>query len=172
MLTLAVIGLALIVFLARNLIQRLASDHMEELLNARRASSLLVSRAEFIHGHRHIPVSLALGELAIYYESRNVSSSLDLDWIEDVEYDDDVVTGPYAGEGSILRLRCYGQAYEFLIPALDRSQWETMLPARAAAAIPAGAPRAETTLQTRKDHSRADDDGWPAQASTAAAARS
>ena len=168
MLLLAVLGLALAALLTRVLVKRLSSDHIQRIMDGRRATSRLVTRAEFIDGTRHVPVSLALGALAIYYENQHMQASLDLDWIEAVEYEADLVTGQYAGEGRILRLQCFNEAFEFLIPSDALPHWQSLLSARSLA-LPAGAPRAESTLQAKKELCRADDDGWPTQPAAAAA---
>jgi len=145
MLTWLTIGIALaaVVYLGRNLARRFASDRIQQLMDRRRASSRLISRGELIDGSRHLPVALALDAATLYYESADLQASLDLQWIEEVEYDGDVVTGHSIGAGRILTLRCYSQAFEFLIPVDALPRWQEVLPAhrRAAhAAAPAGWP--------------------------------
>lgn len=160
MLALSILGLTVAVLLGWSLFKRLASDHIEQIMEGRRATSRLVSRGELIDGNKHIPISLALGELAIYYENQSMQASLDLDWIEEVEYRADLITGRYAGEERILMLRCFDQAFEFLVPSEALPQWQMMLPAHGVA-NPADTLRGDTSPQARKDQSRADDDGWP-----------
>jgi hypothetical protein len=123
------IALAAIVYLIKILAARLASDHIQQFMDRRRASSRLVSRGELVDGNRYLPVALALGASTLYYESSDLQASLDLEWIGGVEYDDDVVTGQYAGDGHILTIRCYSQAFRFLIPVAALSQWQAALPA-------------------------------------------
>jgi hypothetical protein len=171
MLLLAVLGLALAALLTRTLVKRFASDHIQRIMDGRRATSRLVTRGEFIDGSRYVPVSLALGALAIYYENQYLQASLDLDWIEEVEYEADLVTGHYAGEGRILRLQCFNEAFEFLIPSDALPRWQTLLPARSLP-LSADAPRADATLQAKKELCRADDDGWPTQPAAAVAVAS
>jgi len=154
------IALAAVAFLGRNLAQRFASDRLQQLMDHRRASSRLVSRGEFIDGSRHLPVALALGESTLYYESSDLQASLDLQWIDDVEYDDEVVTGHSIGEGKILTLRCYSQAFEFLIPIAVLPQWQAVLPAHRRAAN-AAAPASDARPVSNRELGRADDDGWP-----------
>ena len=162
MLTWVIIGitLAALVYLGRKLTRRVAPDRIQQLMDGRRASSRLVGRGELIDGSRHVPVALALDASTIYYESSDVQASLALEWIQEVEYDDAAVTGY-----SILTLRCYSQAFEFIIPIEALPQWQAVLPAHRRApskAAPAGDPR----LVSNRELSRADDDGWPIQAAT------
>src|ERR1051325_6780433 len=100
------IALAAVFYLIKILAARLASDRIQQFMDRRRASSRLVSRGELVDGNRHLPVALALGPSTLYYESSELQASLDLEWIGEVEYDDDVVTGQYAGAGPILTIRC------------------------------------------------------------------
>jgi hypothetical protein len=159
MLTWLLIGIAavVVVYLCRNLAARFASDRTQQLMDRRRASSRLVSRGELIDGSRHLPVALALGAAALYYESSDLQASLDLEWIREVDYDGEVVTGHSVGEGRILTIRCYSQSFQFLIPIAVLPQWQAVLPAHRQTA----------------DHgatSRADDDGWPTPAAANGAA--
>ena len=130
MLTLVIIGAAVVVIvLGWNLFKRFASDRIQHFMDGRRASSRLVSRGELIDGSRHLPVSLALSASTLYYENSDMQASLDLEWVQEVEYENDVVTGQSVGDGKILRLRCNSQAFEFLIPTGVLQQWQMMLPA-------------------------------------------
>ena len=164
-----VIALAAVVYLGRNLAKRFDSDRFQQLMDRRRASSRLISRGELIDGSRHLQVALALGASVLYYESSDLQASLDLEWIEEVEYDDEVVSGHSIGPGKILTIRCYSQAFVFLIPIATLPQWQTLLPAhrRAAHAAPAG----DAHLVSNRDLDRADDDGWPIQVAAEGAAR-
>ncbi len=165
MLTWLVIGIALVgvVYLGRNLAARFASHRLRQFIDRRRTSSRLVSRGELIDGNRHLPVALALSESALFYESSDLQASLDLEWIGEVEYDDAVVAGKYVGDGSVLTIRCYSQAFEFLIPIAALPQWQAVLPAHRQAAR-AGAPAVDAHFVSNRELSRADDDGWPIQA--------
>ena len=147
------VAVAAVVYLGRHLAARFASDRMQQLLDHRRASSRLVSRGELIDGNRHLPVALALDGSTLYYESPDLQASLDLEWIGEVEYDDQLVSGQSIGDGKILTIRCYSQAFRFLIPIAALPQWQAVLPAHA----DAGAPAADANLASN----RADDDGWP-----------
>ena len=147
-------GVAVAAMLGWNLTRRLAADGIRRLKDRRRASSRMVSSAEFIDGIHHVPVSLALNHLALYYENAAMQASLDLEWIQEVEYDSELVTGQSIRRGKVLRLRCYTQVFEFIIPAGMLQKWQAVLPARPAVVTPAAA------AVSMKELSRADDDGW------------
>lgn len=147
-------GVVVAALLGWNLARRLAADGIGRLKDRRRASSRLVSSAEFIDGVRHVPVSLALNHLALYYENADMQASLDLEWIQEVEYDDELVTGRSIRRGKVLRLRCYSQVFEFILPVGVLQKWQAELPARRGVVTPAAA------LVSMKELSQADDDGW------------
>lgn len=146
-------GVVIVAALAWNLTRRFAADGIGRFKDSRRASSRLVSGAEFIDGSRHLPISLALNDRALYYENADMQASLDLDWIQEVEYENDLVTGQQVGHGKVLRLRCFSQVFEFIIPSDAVQQWQGVLPARRTHAAVA---------DSVNELSRAADDGWPA----------
>jgi hypothetical protein len=94
----------------------------------RRGSSQLVSSGEFVDGSRRMPVALALTDLTFYYENSDMQASLERQWIHEVEYDDELTTGQSIGDGTVLRLRCFSQKFEFLIAPAIVSQWKAALP--------------------------------------------
>ena len=96
---------------------RMASDRLQLFSDRRRGSSRLVSRGEFVDGSRHLPVALALTDIAFYYENSDMQASLERQWIQEVEYDDEH-----------LRLRCFSQTFEFVLPMDSLPQWKTFLP--------------------------------------------
>jgi hypothetical protein len=154
MLALLSIGGAVIVaVLGWNLRKRFAADGIRRFKNGRRPSARVVSSADFIDGSRRIPVSLALNRAALYYENSDMQASLDLDWIQEVEYRNELVTGQHVGPGNVLWLHCFSRAFEFILPADAVQQWQTVLPARHTNGAPA---------DPANELSRADDDGWPA----------
>jgi hypothetical protein len=135
-------GVVIVAVLGWNLRKRFAADAIRRFQDGRRASSRMVSSAELIDGGRHLPVSLALNHVALYYESSKLQTSLDLNWIQEVEYENDV-----------LRLRCFSQVFEFILPAGAFGPWQAVLPARRTN---------EADADSANELSRADDDGWPA----------
>jgi hypothetical protein len=152
--SLSIAGVVVAALLGWNLARRLAAEGIGRLKDRRRASSRLVSSAELIDGVRHVPVSLALNHQALYYENADMQASLDLEWIQEVEYDDELVTGQRIRRGNVLRLRCYGQVFEFILPAGVLQKWQAVLPARH------GVVSAAAADASLRDLSRADDDGW------------
>lgn len=117
-----------VAFLAWMLSRRFASDRLQLFSDRRRGSSRLVSRGEFVDGNRHMPVALALTDEAFYYENSDMQASLERHWIQEVEYDDELATGGSIAEGTVLRLRCLSQTFEFVVPADSVRQWKTFLP--------------------------------------------
>src|SRR4029077_5159764 len=94
----------------------------------RRGTSQLVSSGEFVDGSRRMPVALALTDLSFYYENSDMQASLERQWIHEVEYDDELTTGQPIGKGTVLRLRCFSQKFEFLIAPASVAQWKAALP--------------------------------------------
>jgi hypothetical protein len=123
----AVIVLALLTW---TLLRHLASDRMQQFTDRRRGSSRFVSLGEFVDGSRHLPVAMALSGSAFYYENSNMQASLDLQWIQEVEYENELATGHHVGTGRVMRLRCFSQTFEFVLPEDVVAQWQAILPAR------------------------------------------
>lgn len=122
-----VIVLALLTW---TLLRHIANDRMQQFTDRRRGSSRFVSLGEFVDGSRHLPVAMALSGSAFYYENSNMQSSLDLEWIQEVEYENELATGHHVGTDRVMRLRCFSQAFEFILPEDVVAQWQAILPAR------------------------------------------
>jgi hypothetical protein len=135
LIALAVTVLAL---LAAMLWKRLASDRLQLFNDQRRGSSQLVSRGEFVDGSRHLPVALALTDASFFYENADMQASLERQWIHEVEYDDELATGGAVGEATVLRLRCFSQTFEFVLPSGSVRQWKTFLPPHRMSAAASG----------------------------------
>ena len=125
---LVLVVVAVIVFLGWMLWTRLASDRLQLFNDQRRASAQLVSRGEFVDGSRHLPVALALTDGAFFYENGDMQASLERQWIHEVEYDDELATGGAVGDATVLRLRCFSQTFEFVLPSGTVPQWKSLLP--------------------------------------------
>jgi hypothetical protein len=121
-------ALAVIVVLGWILMKRFAFDRLQHFADQRKASSRLVTRGEFIDGKRHLPVSLALTDASVFYENADMQASLDLEWIHEVEYENELLTGQAVVHGKVLRLRSSSQVFEFVVPNEAVRDWETMLP--------------------------------------------
>jgi hypothetical protein len=125
---LILVVIPLVAFLGWMLWKRLASDRLQLFNDQRRGSSRLVSRGEFVDGSRHMPVALALTDGAFFYENVDMQASLERQWIHEVEYDDELATGAAVGEATVLRLRCFSQTFEFVLPSATVPQWKSFLP--------------------------------------------
>ena len=108
--------------------KRAASDAITVYEDRRRTSSQIVSRGELIDGNRRMPVALALTDLAVFYENTDVQGSVERQWIHEIEYDDELTTGQTIGDGTVLRLRCFSQKFEFLLAPASVGQWKVALP--------------------------------------------
>jgi hypothetical protein len=123
-------ALVVLALLGWSLVTRLAADRIQLFSDRRRSSSRLVSLGEFIDGSRHIPVALALTQSTFYYENSDMQACLDLHWIHEVEYEDELATGQTVAAGKVLRLRCFSQTFEFVLPIDVVQRWQALLPPR------------------------------------------
>ena len=119
-----------VAFLCWNLYRRFGADRIEALSDRRRAASRIVSRGEFFDGSRRLDVALALTRDTFYYENADMQASLDLQWVREIEYDTRLTTGAAIENGKVLRLRCYSQTFEFVLPDDVVVRWHMMLPPR------------------------------------------
>ncbi|HEY5610863.1 MAG TPA: hypothetical protein VIL97_06640 [Thermoanaerobaculia bacterium] len=103
-------------------------DQVQELLDKRKASSKTVSRAHLVEGNERIPVALALTDSIIHYENHDLQAFLELNRIEEVEYDNELSIGTEVEHGRVLRLRSHGQTFEFILEKPAADQWLALLP--------------------------------------------
>ena len=136
--TLTVVGIVLLVALIWVLVRMRMKDQLDELMAKRRGSCRIVSRADFLEGMEKIPVSLALDDDTLHYENADLQATLELQHVDEVEYDDETATG-HSVVGKALRLRAHGHAFEFVLDQATARQWEQLLPARRVDQIPARA---------------------------------
>ena len=135
-------ALAVAAFLLWNLFRRFGADRIAALSEKRRPTSRLVSRGQLVEGNRQMDVALALTSSTFFYENADVHGSLELVWISEIDYDTQLSTGRSVAGGQVLRLRCYSQLFEFIVPDDVLTLWQTMLAPRrttppAAASVPA-----------------------------------
>ena len=128
MLSIAVV--AAVAVLAWILYRRFGSDRIAEINERRRAGSRLVSRGEFVDGNRHLAVALAVTSETFFYENSDMQASLDLQWVREIEYDTELMTGSSPPAGKVLRMRSDSQTFEFVLPNDVVSRWHVMLPPR------------------------------------------
>jgi len=133
----SVVALVVIVVLAWNLYQRVGASRLDAIANKRRSSSRTVTSGEFVDGNRHLKVALALTSTDLYYENADMKAYLDLRWVQEVEYDTCLATGHEITDGKVLRIRCYSQVFEFVLPGKVVPTWYLMLPPRRAIEMPA-----------------------------------
>jgi hypothetical protein len=106
-------------------------DVIAALIEKRRGSSKLVSRAHYVEGVESLPVVIALTDTTFFYENADLEASFDLDRLDEIEYADDLATGRALRHGCrVLRLRSHGAAFEFLLESGDCPKWQAALPAR------------------------------------------
>ncbi|HYI09507.1 MAG TPA: hypothetical protein VEK57_10595 [Thermoanaerobaculia bacterium] len=106
-------------------------DIIGALLDKRRGTSKLVTRADFVEGAEQIPVALALTEDTFYYENLDMEASFELGRIDEVEYDDELVTGRTIDDACrVMRMRSHGAAFEFVLDKADCAKWMAALPAK------------------------------------------
>ena len=123
---LGVVVAAALIFL---LIRFLAHDKIEAILKKRRASAVLATPAEFVEGPTHLEVALILEGEKLHYENPDMQAFLELKNLEEVEYDDDLMTGGRKVEGDVLRIRSHGHTFEFVIAKAEIGKWKQKLPA-------------------------------------------
>ena len=136
--TITVAGIVVVAALVVLFVWKRRSDQLTVMLEKRRGSSQLVSRAEFSSGLERIPVAVALTSEHLYYENPDLQADLDLDRIEEIEYDDELVTGHQVPAGTrVLRVRSHGSAFEFVLPDAEAAKWQAALPPKSHTRPPA-----------------------------------
>ncbi len=129
--TITVIGVVVVVVLVWFFFRTRRGDRVSEIMEKRRATSRLVSAADYVEGLERIPVVLALTADTFYYENPDLQASFELARIDEIEYDDELAIGRSVEEGHrALRLRSHGATFEFILPAAEAAKWEAALPAR------------------------------------------
>ena len=139
---LSIAALIAVAILGWNLYRRLGTDRIAQFNDKRRATSRMVSSAEFVDGDRHLPVALAVTQSMFYYENSDMQASLDLQWVREIEYDTQLATGLAVDGGKVLRLRCFSQVFEFVIANDVVARWHMMMPPRRAIEAVVAAPAA------------------------------
>lgn len=122
-----IVALAILIWL---FIRTRASDQIDVFLNKRRANSTVATRAEFVEGLARMPVALALSDAGLFYENHDLEAHLDLNRVEEVEYDDELSTGKEIENAKVLRIRSHGQTFEFILDKGTADRWVAALPAK------------------------------------------
>src|SRR5207247_9984595 len=74
-----------VALLGWNLVRRFSADRIEALMEKRRGTSRLVSRADPVDGDRHLGGALAETQSTLFYENAAMKPSIDLHWIREIE---------------------------------------------------------------------------------------
>jgi hypothetical protein len=131
--TVTVVGLVVLAGLIWLFIRTRNRDLLEAIMNKRRPSSKLVSRAEYVEGLERMPVALALTDDTFYYENSDLQALFELRTIDEIEYDDELATGRSLQHGcKALRLRSHGTTFEFVLEPAECARWQQALPPRRA----------------------------------------
>lgn len=129
--TLTVAGLLAAAVLVWFFLRTRNADLIGEMMEKRRTSARIVSRADYVEGMENIPVALALTNDTFYYENPDLQASFDLNRIDEIEYTGELATGKNVAHGcSALRLRSHGTVFEFVMPVADCARWKAILTPR------------------------------------------
>ena len=129
--TVTLAGLIVLAVLVVVFLKVRRKDLVSAFMEKRRASSKLVSRAEYVEGVEKIPVALSLTQTTLYYENPDLEASFDLDRVDEVEYSQDLSTGrSHDAQHEVLRLRSHGTTFEFLLEKAECAKWMAALPPR------------------------------------------
>jgi len=129
---LTLVGVVVAVALIALLIRFMNRDKIDAIIKKRKPSSLHSCPAEFVEGPNRIEVALSIDKSKLYYENADMQSYLQLELIEEVEYDDDLSTGGAHAHGKVLRLRSHGHTFEFVMADQDIKHCQKVLPAHRA----------------------------------------
>lgn len=126
-----VIGVVVLAVLIWFFLRTRSQDLLAEMMEKRRGSSRVVSRADYVEGMQKLPVAISLSDANLYYENPDLQASFELARLDEVEYDDELATGRSVPQGSrALRLRSHGTTFEFVMPAAEITKWQAALPPR------------------------------------------
>lgn len=129
--TITIVGLIVVAALVLYFLKVRQKDLISALMEKRRPTSVLVSRADYVEGVEHMPVALSLTSTALFYENPDLEASFDLDRIDEIEYSGELATGRAIAKGCcVLRLRSHGTAFEFVLEPTEAAKWRAALPAR------------------------------------------
>ncbi len=128
-----VVGLVVLAVLIWLFLRTRSRDLIADMMAKRKATSKLVSRADYVEGMEHIQVALSLTDDSFYYENPDLQASFELKHVDEIEYDSELATGKSLEHGTrALRLRSHGTAFEFVLDPAQSKLWEAMLPPRRA----------------------------------------
>jgi hypothetical protein len=120
---LVLVGIYLLVMRQRS------KSRIDEIMNKRKQEAILSHRGIFLEGREKLPVALTLTRRSVLYENEDLEARLDLDTVDEVEYDDETITGLEQDGHRVIRLRTHGNSFEFMVTAAEAAEWEEHLPA-------------------------------------------
>src|SRR5215212_3877483 len=127
--TLTAVGVVVLAVLVWYLLRTLRQDKLAAIAEQRKRTSKLVSRAQYVEGLESIPVVISLTDDTFYYENPDLNALFELSRIDEVEYDDELVTSRPVPPGCrALRLRCHSATFEFLLAESEVARWAAALP--------------------------------------------
>lgn len=128
----SIAGVVVLIGLALAYLKLRRKDQIGAMMEKRKASAKLVTRADYVEGREEMPVALTLTADTFYYENPDLEASFELSRIDEVEYADDLATGHQIRHPNVrvLRLRSHGAAFEFLLEKGDCAKWMAALPPR------------------------------------------
>ena len=129
--TVTVVGVVVLAVLTVIFLKVRQKDLTGAMMEKRRASSKIVSRADYVEGAEKIPVALSLTTDCLYYENPDLEASFELNRLDEIEYAEDLATGQEIGASCrVLRLRSHGATFEFVLDQVEAAKWAAALPAR------------------------------------------
>jgi hypothetical protein len=129
--TVTLVGLVVVAVLVVFYVRRHRQDQIAAMMEKRKSTAKLVSKADYATGVERMPVALALTADTVFYENPDLQASLDLERIDEVEYDDELTTGKSIEQGSrVLRMRSHGTPFEFVMSTAEATRWQQEMPPR------------------------------------------
>jgi hypothetical protein len=125
---LTTIGIVAVAALTWFFIRTRSADLLEEIVTKRKPSAKLATRASFVEGPNQIPVALSVTDKVLYYENPDMQAELELERIDEVEYDTELSIGRELDHGKVMRLRSHGHAFEFILEQGEVDKWSSVLP--------------------------------------------
>lgn len=122
-----VVAIVVVAAIAFFFAQRSAHSAVDKLVRKHRENSIITHKAIFMEGRERIPVALSLMKDSIIYQNPDIDARLDLDRIDEVEYDDETSTGISKEGHSILRARSHGHVFEFMVTDDECKEWREHL---------------------------------------------
>ena len=136
--TVSLIGVVVLAALVVVFLKVRQRDLVGALLEKRRASSRIVSRADYVEGREKIPVALSLTDDSVYYENPDLEASFELQRLDEIEYGENLSTGVTVPQSCrVLLLRSHGATFEFLLEKSEAEKWAATLPPRSMGDAPA-----------------------------------